>query len=254
MNTNNSKYLQISQDIIERIMHGELAHGDRVPSEHELMQQYGVSNTTARKSLLNIELKGWVIRIKGKGTFVLNRSKDMHLTRMLGSLDAIKESFEDNLIHEGFTPKNILMDKTVIENGISTNVNGQVFSIDGPVLKYRRLRYANDILMKDDTRYISMTACRNIHLIEPTQPLIRIYEEKYKLQIENVHRTIGTMVLYPESNDNYFENEIPLSVFILNGVCIAQGGSVIEIEYSLYRGDKYQFSVDAKPQLVNIKS
>ena len=62
------------------------------------------------------------------------------------------------------------------------------------------------------------------------------------------------MVLYPESNDNYFENEIPLSVFILNGVCIAQGGSVIEIEYSLYRGDKYQFSVDAKPQLVNIKS
>ena len=224
MNTNNSKYLQISQDIIERIMNGELAPGDRVPSEHELMQQYGVSNTTARKSLLNIELKGWVIRIKGKGTFVLNRSKD------------------------------ILMEKTVIENGISTNVNGQVFSIDGPVLKYRRLRYANDILMKDDTRYISMTACRNIHLIEPTQPLIRIYEEKYKLQIENVHRTIGTMVLYPESNDNYFENEIPLSVFILNGVCIAQEGSAIEIEYSLYRGDKYQFSVDAKPQLVNIKS
>ena len=134
MNTNNSKYLQISQDIIERIMNGELAPGDRVPSEHELMQQYGVSNTTARKSLLNIELKGWVIRIKGKGTFVLNRSKDMHLTRMLGSLDAIKESFEDNLIHEGFTPKNILMEKTVIENGISTNVNGQVFSIDGPVL------------------------------------------------------------------------------------------------------------------------
>ena len=88
MNTNNSKYLQISQDIIERIMNGELAPGDRVPSEHELMQQYGVSNTTARKSLLNIELKGWVIRIKGKGTFVLNRSKDMHLTRMLGSLDA----------------------------------------------------------------------------------------------------------------------------------------------------------------------
>ena len=77
MNTNNSKYLQISQDIIERIMNGELAPGDRVPSEHELMQQYGVSTTTARKSLLNIELKGWVIRIKGKGTFVLNRSKDM---------------------------------------------------------------------------------------------------------------------------------------------------------------------------------
>ena len=96
-------------------MNGELAPGDRVPSEHELMQQYGVSNTTARKSLLNIELKGWVIRIKGKGTFVLNRSKDMHLTRMLGSLDAIKESFEDNLIHEGYTPKNILMEKYLLK-------------------------------------------------------------------------------------------------------------------------------------------
>ncbi|WP_462353381.1 GntR family transcriptional regulator [Alistipes timonensis] len=249
MNSSKSKYIRISQEIIARIESGELRPGDRVPSENELIQQYGISNTTARKSLLDVELKGWVTRIKGKGTFVLNRSKEMHLTRILGSLDAIKESFEENLIHEGFTPKTILMEKTIIENGISTNVNGRIFSIEGPVLKYHRLRYANDILMKDDTRYISMTACKNIHLVETGQPLVRLYEEKYKLKIENIHRTISTTILYPDAADNYFENELPLPAFILNGVCMTGGGEIIEIEYSLYHGDKYRFAIDVKPQL-----
>ena len=190
MRTTDNKYTFISKEIIDRITSGGLVPGDRVPSEHELLDKYKVSNTTARKSLLDLELKGWVIRIKGKGTFVLNRSTNMHLTRILGSLDAIRESFEGNLIQEGYTPKNILLEKTIIENGISTNVNGRIYSIEGRVLKYHRLRYANNILMKDDTRFISLNACKDINLIEINQPLVRLYEEKYKLKLEDVHRSI----------------------------------------------------------------
>lgn len=251
MTTSDKKYTSISKEIIDRITSGELVPGDRVPSEHELMEKYKVSNTTARKSLLNLELKGWVIRIKGKGTFVLNRSADMHLTRILGSLDAIRESFEENLSQEGYTPKNILLEKTIIENGISTNVNGRIYSIEGRVLKYHRLRYANNILMKDDTRFISLNACKNINLIEINQPLVRLYEEKYNLKLENVHRSIGTDILWPGNPENYFNNEKPLPAFIMNGVCVAKGDIVIEIEHSIYRGDKYSFYVNAAPKLMN---
>jgi len=251
MKNTDKKYSTISQAIIEMITSGKLVPGNRVPSEHELMEKYKVSNTTARKSLLYLELNGWVIRIKGKGTFVLNRSVNMHLTRVLGSLDAIRESFEENLVQEGFVPKNILLEKTILDNGISTNVNGRIYSIEGRVLKYHRLRYANNILMKDDTRFISLNACKDINLIEINQPLVRLYEEKYNLKLDNVHRSIGTDILWPGDQENYFNNDKPLSAFILNGVCIAEDDVVVEIEHSIYRGDKYSFYVNATPKLTN---
>jgi GntR family transcriptional regulator len=72
------KFISISENIIEKIKKGELLPGDRIPSENELIKQYAVSNTTARKSLLEIESKGWAQRIKGKGTFVLNRTPGHH--------------------------------------------------------------------------------------------------------------------------------------------------------------------------------
>ena len=171
------KYTAISKELIQKIESGEFLPGDKIPSENDLIKMYAISNTTARKSLLELELQGWANRIKGKGTFVLNRSEDKHLTRVLGSFNAMKESFNNNLLREGFTPKNILLEKTVFENGISSNINNRHYIIEGPVLKIHRLRYGNDILLKDETRYISMSICPKINRLDLDQPLISIYEE-----------------------------------------------------------------------------
>ena len=245
------KYVEISKEIISKIESGELHPGDKIPSENDLIKTYGVSNTTARKSLLEIETQGWGRRIKGKGTFVLNRSKEMHLTRILGSFHAVRDSFSENLIKEGFTPRNIILEKTILSDGISTNVNGRTCSIDGPALKLHRLRYANDILMKDETRYISMKLCNNIHLLDLEKAFMQIYEDTYHLQMEEVQRSLSTTIFMPNEINNYFGNDIPLAVFVLNGVKLCTGRKVVEIEYSLYRGDKYRFTINAKPQLMS---
>lgn len=244
-----SKYLTISKEIIHRIESGELQAGDKVPSENELIKTYKVSNTTARKSLLEVEHNGWATRIKGKGTFVLNRSQDKHLTRVLGSFYAIKESFNDNLLKEGFTPKNIILEKVIIENGISFNINGHHYIIEGSVLKVHRLRYGNETLLKDETRYISMTCCPKINTIDMQESSLKIFEEIYHLNLEEVQRTLGTTILHPEESGNYFDIDIPLAVFILDGVVFTRDSKIVEIEKSYYRGDKYKFSIAAKPQL-----
>lgn len=249
-NSGSSKYLTISKEIIGRIESGELQAGDKVPSENELITTYKISNTTARKSLQEIELKGWATRIKGKGTFVLNRSEDRHLTRVLGSFYAIKESFNDNLIKEGFTPKNIILEKTVMENGISSSINGRHCIIEGPVLKMHRLRYGNETLLKDETRYISMTCCPKINLLDMQESSLKIFEEIYHLKLDEVQRTLGTTIMLTGASDNYFDNEIPLAVFILDGAVFTSDGKIVEIEKSYYRGDKYKFSINAKPQLI----
>lgn len=247
------KYMSISKEIIRRIESGELQAGDKVPSENELIKTYKISNTTARKSLLEVELNGWATRIKGKGTFVLNRSEDKHLTRVLGSFQAVNESFNDNLKKEGFIPKNVILEKTVMENGISSNINGRHHIIEGSVLKIHRLRYGNETLLKDETRYISMTCCPKINILDMEEAPIKIYVDKYHLKLEVVQRTLGTTILHPGESDNYFDTEIPLPVFILDGAIFNTDGKIVEIEKSFYRGDKYKFSINAKPQLIPTK-
>jgi len=249
-----SKYLAISKELIKKIENGELQPGDMVPSENDLIKMYSVSNTTARKSLLEIEIKGWAKRIKGKGTFVLNRSEDKHITRVLGSFHAMRESFTDNLVKEGFTPKNIILEKTILNSGISSSINNQHFIIEGPVLKIHRLRYADDTLLKDETRYISLSMCPKINMIDLEQSLIKLYENRYNLKLEKAERSIGCSVVHPKAPNNYFENDVPLALFILDGTIICEDGKVVEIEKSYYRGDRYKFSVSAKPQIFSKKS
>jgi GntR family transcriptional regulator len=243
------KYLTISKEIIRRIETGELEAGDKVPSENELIKTYKISNTTARKSLLEVELKGWATRIKGKGTFVLNRSEDKHLTRVLGSFQNDLESFSNNLLKEGFTPRNIILEKTILENGISSNINGRHYIIEGPVLKIHRLRYANETLLKDETKYISMMRCPKINFLDLEDSLNKIYEDKYHMKLGEVQRTMGTTILLPDEPNNYFDAGIPLAIFILDGAIFNSDGKIVEIEKSFYRGDKYKFSITTKPQL-----
>lgn len=247
------KYIAISKEIIQKIEAGEYLPGDKIPSENDLIKTYRISNTTARKSLLEVELQGWANRIKGKGTFVLNRTEDKHLTRVLGSFHAIKESFSDNLKKEGFIPKNIILEKTILKNGISSNINERHHIIEGPVLKIHRLRYGDETLLKDETKYISMGCCPRINMLDLEESLIKIYETKYHLKLKEVQRTLGTTILYPGESNNYFESEMPLPVFLLDGATFNDDGKIIEIEKSFYRGDKYRFSMITKPQLFDEK-
>ena len=90
------KYYKISQEIISRIQGGELLPGMKVPSENQIINRYSVSNTTARKILQEIEMAGWAIKIKGKGTYVRTKNVERTVTRILG--------FTKNMIEAGYTP------------------------------------------------------------------------------------------------------------------------------------------------------
>ena len=63
-------YKQIIMDLLEQILDGELRPGDRVPSEHELSNSYRVSSITSKNALTELAEKGYIVRIKGKGSFV----------------------------------------------------------------------------------------------------------------------------------------------------------------------------------------
>ncbi len=241
------KFIELSEAIIENIKSGELLPGDKIPSENELINTHKISNTTARKVLSQIESEGWARRIKGKGTFVLNRTHEHHLLRTLGSIEATRRGFHDYLTAEGFSHKDILLEKTILKEGISTEVNSKHFIMEGPVLKIHLLRYADNELMKDEMKYISLKLCPKIHHLSTEISYFKTYEDVYQLKITDVKQTLSVDILQPNAATNNFGNQSAIAVFILDSVVLCKDNQVIEIEKSYYRGDKYRFSIIASP-------
>jgi GntR family transcriptional repressor for pyruvate dehydrogenase complex len=63
-------YQEIIQQVKAQVISGELAPGDRIPSEREIAEQLGVSRTAVREALIAMEVMGLVESRPGDGTFV----------------------------------------------------------------------------------------------------------------------------------------------------------------------------------------
>ncbi|MGZ4391100.1 MAG: GntR family transcriptional regulator [Gaiellaceae bacterium] len=63
-------YQRLYDYVLSEIRAGRLGTGDRVPSEKELAQLFGVSRITSKKALQTLNRDGVVERIVGKGSFV----------------------------------------------------------------------------------------------------------------------------------------------------------------------------------------
>lgn len=249
------KFVKISEQIINKIKAGELLPGDKVPSENELITTFGVSNTTARKSLQLIESEGYAQRIKGKGTFVLNKTEDHHLVRVLGSIESTRRGFDELLKVEGFEPKTVVLEKTILDHGVSTEISGKHYIMEGPVLKIHQLRYGDDLLLKDETKYISLKLCPKINMLTTEISFFKLYEDKYHHKISDVKQNLSAIILPPDDESNNFEVTESLPVFVLDSVVMCQPAHVLELEKSLYRGDKYKFAIIAHPEYnVNVTS
>jgi GntR family histidine utilization transcriptional repressor len=66
-----ARYAQMKDEIREFIVSGQWKPGQRVPSEHELTAQYGVSRMTANRVLRELTTEGLIERVQGVGSFVI---------------------------------------------------------------------------------------------------------------------------------------------------------------------------------------
>jgi len=231
------KYYKISKEIISKIQNGELQPGMKIPSENEIINTYKVSNTTARKILMELENMGLATRVKGKGTFVKTRGVERSVTRILG--------FTKNMIEAGYTPSTKLLDVKILLEGYSDIINGRQYTMNGPVCKIKRLRYANQIPMMLEVRYISSALCPGIEKKHLEKPLYDIYEKDYGLKLREVNQMISAIIIKDEQTKRFFDITKPTPAFVVRGVTFCGREIILEMEMSIYRGDKYTFSVRA---------
>lgn len=98
-------YSQLMGIIKRSITSGALKVGDLLPSEAELCRSYDISRNTVRQAIGALEEEGFVVRKRGKGTFVTDPN-----TRRKG----VQYSFTTEISQLGKTPSSTLVDFAVI--------------------------------------------------------------------------------------------------------------------------------------------
>ncbi|MCY4756406.1 GntR family transcriptional regulator [Pelomonas aquatica] len=83
---------RIREDLRERIVRGVLQPNDRVPSESELMAQYGVSRITVRQALGDLQSACMIFKVAGKGSFVATPKPFQDLAQLQGFAEAMNAS------------------------------------------------------------------------------------------------------------------------------------------------------------------
>ena len=90
-------YVQLRELLKGRILAGLWQVGERIPGEVELCREFGVSRTVVRQALLELELGGYIIRRKGRGTFVSGPKVTERLAQKL-------TGFHQDMLEQGRKP------------------------------------------------------------------------------------------------------------------------------------------------------
>lgn len=73
MKRGDAPYLRIVEELRRRIVSGELAAGDKIPSTRQIMREWGVAMATAGKVLARLQEEGLARVVPGAGTVVAGR-------------------------------------------------------------------------------------------------------------------------------------------------------------------------------------
>lgn len=229
-------YFQLKESIKKMIVTGELKEGDLVPSERELSTQYNLSSTTVRRALNDLVYENLLDRKPGKGSFVRMRRVQRDLRKVL--------SFTKNMEEMGLVPSAVVLGKKMVP--AKTFVQESLKITKGePVLRLDRLRLANNIPMMLETRYIRVDLCPGIIDQDLSTSLWKLFEDAYG---QKPHRHSQTLRIVNISGRFAHllgvENNFP--VYFIKGVTYLQNGLAIECDESLYRGDKYEITFEAR--------
>lgn len=66
-------YQQAAGHITAAVESGDLAPGDKLPSERDLADDWGIAYLTVRRTMQQLREDGVIVTVQGKGTFIAGR-------------------------------------------------------------------------------------------------------------------------------------------------------------------------------------
>ena len=226
-------YLKLSDALAEKIMDGTLPEGTLLPSERELCQTHSISRTTVRQALQDLNRKGYIQAIHGKGTVVVRPQIRQELRSIY--------SFDSDMRQIGKNPETQIMDfvKIVPTGNVAAMMH---LPMGESVYRIMRLRLANDEPMLLETNYLPCSRFPEFsrQMLE-NQSLYRVLTSRYSLNIDVAEETFEPILLRPMEAQMLHTNQGALGMLIER--VSYENGKVVEISKSVSPASKFKHHV-----------
>lgn len=225
-------YYRIKQDLLAAIEAGQLQPGDRLPSERELTERYGVSRMTVRQAIGHLEQEGFVRREQGKGSFVAPAKLEEALMGLT--------SFTEEMKRRGLVPSTrVISVQTIHSERIAAQLS---LSANEPLYALERLRLAGGEPMEYERLYLPAHMVPGLPEMDLTGSLYELLERQYGIRLTNALQTLEA-VIADEPEADLLQVPVGSPLLAIMRVAFAATGEVVESSRSLYRGDRYKFTV-----------
>ena len=139
-------YEKVKQEISEKIASGIWQPHDRIPSEAELVAQYGFSRMTINRALRELAADGVLLRIQGLGTFVAEGKNHTSVFEVRNIADEIRERGH---VHAAQT---VVKDELKATPELADELG---IELGSPVFHSLVIHLENDIPVQLEDRYVN---------------------------------------------------------------------------------------------------
>lgn len=227
-------YYQLEKILREKIECGVWNTGDIIPTEMEMMGQYGISRSTVRQAIANLVNDGYLKREKSKGTTVTNTTSRKHV---IGSL----MSFTSEMNMKGISHHSKLLSQQVIKADrlLSTRMSVP----EGSQVYYlKRVRYVNDRPFLVDEHYIPYYLVPEIELkYKENTSLYSLLQDVYSFNLH--HGQIVFEPIHPTKNECDLLNITPTTSLILAERVVYSESNVVLDFFKAYIHGKVSIDV-----------
>lgn len=178
MKENQPQYQLIYNSILKKINKGSYNKDEPIPSENELALKFNVSRMTARKSIDMLVNEGYLLRQKGKGTFITGR-KNFIKPEISLSLRLKEEGIR-------IFSQVLTFEKTIDQ---PMEVRQALNLVEEEAYHIVRLRYANDVAAIIEESWIKADLFPEFKEEEASQSLTELVSN---------HKEVGLVNLFVE--------------------------------------------------------
>ena len=223
-----SLYYQLVDVLKERIETQMTPH-DKLLSERELCQHYGVSRTTVRLALQELETQGYIYRRHGKGTYVSDLSDKS--SDLAGAY-----SFTEEMRELGRVPNTVILEFKQMEANkkVAKNLN---INLGETVFKLKRLRLADDEPLMVERSYLPAKLFIGLDL-----PLYDVFSQDYEQQVQLADEEFYASIVQKKDADPLrIADGAP--VLHLSRTTYNVKNEIIEYTDSVARADQFHYKI-----------
>lgn len=226
-------YYQLMEILKAKILRNEWSLGEKLPSEAELCEEYGVSRITVRQALAALEREGLIVRKQGLGTFVSIPKIEQNLASFY--------SFSQEFKKRGLKPRTEVVDFSVERADAHLR---QIFNLgaESAVYRFTRLRLASEVPIAIESTYLPVSLFPGLTKeILTESPLYEVMNIHYGITANSAQESFGAVALGEEEASIF---GLPVGAPALDLERLAYSGErCVEYTRGVIRGDKFRFHV-----------